>query len=186
MKKSIVIALVMGATALGGCAGKGEKHGAKLAPGDAAASQAALAKFKALEGEWDMVQPDGKRGPGLSIAMVASGSAVREVMFPGTDHQMVNMYHADGGTLVMTHYCAKGNQPRMRAEVAGDGNSFDFKPDSVTNLQKSHNGYMGSMVLTIVDKNTIRQDWRHHSLDGKIQATHKETPPPFTYKRHGT
>jgi len=49
-----------------------------------------------------------------------------------TDHEMTNVYHMDGPTLVMTHYCAAGNQPRLRA-ASGTSGTIDFKTDSVTN-----------------------------------------------------
>ncbi len=42
-------------------------------------------------------------------------------MYPGMEHEMTNMYTLDGNTLVMTHYCAGGNQPRMRATGVENG-----------------------------------------------------------------
>ena len=39
-----------------------------------------------------------------------------ETVFPGSPHEMVTVYHADGPDLVLTHYCMEGNQPRMRAQ----------------------------------------------------------------------
>ena len=51
-------------------------------------------------------------------AVTAAGSAVVETVFPGTEHEMVTVYHADGSDLVLTHYCMEGNQPRMRAKAA--------------------------------------------------------------------
>lgn len=170
--------------ALAGCQGGGgtSRSGAHVASGDASKSAASLATFKALEGEWDVIGDDGKRGPGLVIAMSSGGSAVREIMFPGSGHQMTNMYHADGGTLVLTHYCSMGNQPRMRAAIPADGKTFDFKFDSVTNLREKGEMYMGSMVLTIVDANTIQQNWNHFTLTGGKAPE----PTNITFKRKGT
>ena len=44
----------------------------------------------------------------------AAGTVVMETMGPGTPQEMINMYHVDGDELVLTHYCAGGNQPTMR------------------------------------------------------------------------
>ena len=44
----------------------------------------------------------------------AAGTVVMETMNPGTGHEMINMYHVDGDDLLLTHYCAGNNQPRMR------------------------------------------------------------------------
>jgi hypothetical protein len=165
---------------LGGCAGSiGEKH-ARIAQGDSAQGAAALERLKPLAGEWDMVGDDGKRSPGLVISVSSAGSAIREIMFQGSGHEMTNMYHADGDSVIMTHYCAVGNQPRMRAKATTDGPlSFEF--DSVTNLKGKSDTYMGRMKLTIVDANTIHQEWNHFTLKDGMQA-----PNVFTYKRKGS
>ena len=63
------------------------------------------------------------------IKVTAAGSAVHETIFPGTGHEMVSMYHADGKDLIMTHYCALGNQPRMKLDPKSsvDKGEFRFK-----------------------------------------------------------
>ena len=83
-----------------------------------AAAPAALERLKALAGEW-VAAEDGemaKKGDLVArYAVTAAGSAVVETVFPGSAHEMVTVYHADGPDLVLTHYCMEGNQPRMRA-----------------------------------------------------------------------
>ena len=49
----------------------------------------------------------------------AAGTVVMETMGPGSEHEMINMYHLDGDDLVLTHYCAGGNQPTMRLDQRG-------------------------------------------------------------------
>lgn len=118
-------------------------------------------RVKTLAGTWE---GDGaSEGPQVTTFSVCSaGSAVREIMFPGTPHEMTNMYHMDGDSLVMTHYCAMGNQPRMRATVGPNPNELRFEFDGVTNLRKPDEMYMGSMTLTIVDQDHIRETWQHY------------------------
>ena len=50
------------------------------------------------------------------VRTTGGGSAVTETLFPGTAHEMMSVYHMDGDDLVLTHYCAGGNQPRMMLE----------------------------------------------------------------------
>ena len=50
--------------------------------------------------------------------LTGGGSAVQETIFPGAAHEMVSVYHADGKDVVMTHYCALGNQPKMKLDPA--------------------------------------------------------------------
>ena len=77
---------------------------------------------------------EGPDGEGIVEFRVSSnGSAVRELMYPGTEHEMTNMYTLEGNTLVMTHYCAGGNQPHMRASKFENGR-LAFEPDGVSDL----------------------------------------------------
>ena len=48
-----------------------------------------------------------------------------EVINEGTPGSMISMYHPDGDKILMTHYCAVGNQPRMR----GTGTMTFTDPD---------------------------------------------------------
>jgi hypothetical protein len=124
------------------------------------AQQAMLDRVKGLEGTWEM--QGGVEGKPATVVFHTGGggNTVREIMFPGDEHEMTNMYHLDGRSLVMTHYCAIGNQPRMRA-TAADADSIAFTFDSVTNRTSATQMYMGEMTLTFVDKDTIREDWVH-------------------------
>ena len=123
-------------------------------------------QVKSLQGEWMATDDKGNQYVAAVFSVTAGGSAVREIMLPGTQHEMTNMYHMDGPTLVMTHYCAAGNQPRMRA-VAGEPGTLDFKFDSVTNLTAQDETYMGSMVMKLEGPNTVVTHWTSYK-DGVV------------------
>jgi hypothetical protein len=160
----------LGAAVLSGCATVG--GGAKVSGTATAAQQAALFdRIKSLEGTWVSKDDKGQEHTSSVFAVSSSGSVVREIMLPGTKQEMTNVYHMDGPTLVMTHYCAMGNQPRMRA-AAGDPNVIDMKFDSVTNLHAADEAYMGSMRLTFLDANHIKTDWT--SFQGGKEQPHAE------------
>lgn len=99
--------------------------------------------------------------------VTSSGSAVRETMSPGQDHEMVNMYTLDGNSLVMTHYCAAGNQPHMRASALVDGR-MNFAFDGVSDLKAADESYMGEMTLVFVDDSTLEQHWKSLT-EGDVQ-----------------
>ncbi len=123
-----------------------------------AATAASFERLKSLAGEWESVDEQGNRSLASVFAVTSGGSAVREVMFPGQPHEMTNMYHMDGSSIVATHYCAMGNQPRMRCR-SSDGSRFDFAFDSITNLASSDVDAMSAMTLVIVDGERIEQRW---------------------------
>lgn len=122
---------------------------------------AAFERFKALAGEW-VAAEDGemaKRGDLVArYAVTAAGSAVVETVFPGSPHEMVTVYHADGADLVLTHYCMEGNQPRMRAKDAA-GTRFAFAYDGGTNIDPKRDRHMHSALLELLGVDEIRSEW---------------------------
>jgi len=121
----------------------------------------ALEKFKILAGDW-VAAEDGdmvKKGDLVArYAVTASGSAVVETVFPGSEHEMVTVYHADGPDLVLTHFCMEGNQPRMRARGA-QGSRFEFAYDGGTNIDPQRDRHMHSASFEFVGADEIRSEW---------------------------
>lgn len=117
--------------------------------------------LKKLAGDWVQVGEDGKPTDKLisSIRVTSAGSAVQETLFPGSDHEMVTMYHLDGADLVLTHYCALGNQPRMRAEPGKDVNRIVFKFIGGTNLKSSDAQHMDQVAFTIAGRDRFKSEW---------------------------
>ena len=111
----------------------------------------------ALEGRWTGEAPDGTDGV-TEFSVTSGGSVIRETMNPGTDFEMTNMYALDGNGLVMTHYCAAGNQPHMRA-TAMEAGSIVFEPIGVSDLKATDEYYMGGMTLEMKGPDHIIQHW---------------------------
>lgn len=136
--------------------------------------EALLGAVTALEGRWagevaGLPEEEGPQ-PYTEFALTAQGTGVREIMGVGEPHEMTNMYALDGNTLVMTHYCSAGNQPRMRASSITDDGRIEFLVDSVADLKSADEAYMGSMTLVILDANHIEQHWQ--SLKGGVVEDH--------------
>ena len=137
-------------------------------PAAARPAPAGFEKFKALAGEW-VAAEDGemaRKGDLVArYAVTAAGTAVVETVFPGSPHEMVTVYHADGADLVLTHYCMEGNQPRMRARAAR-GPRFEFAFDGGTNIDPARDRHMHSAWLEFLGANEIRNEWTEHA-EGK-------------------
>ena len=128
--------------------------------------------LKTLEGTWAMNHPgpDGKIGE-LVFKSTGNGSVVTETMFPGSKHEMVNMYHMDNDRLIMTHYCAMGVQPRMKL-VGHENGVLKFEFVDITNA-KPNEGYMSGLEMTINGEQLIEK-WSY-TKDGKVgEATEFE------------
>jgi hypothetical protein len=125
-------------------------------------------RFKALPGEWVAAEdgPMSKKGDVVArYALTAAGTALVETVFPGSEHEMVTVYHADGPDVVLTHFCMEGNQPRMRARAAR-GPRYDFAYDGGTNIDRKRDRHMHSAWLEFVGADEIRSEWTEHA-DGK-------------------
>jgi hypothetical protein len=156
--KSAVVVLV-GVLGMTGCATSGGSPRV-VAPASAEQKSALLERMKSLDGEWTAKDPEsGAMVTAAVFKTTSNGSAVREVMFPGSPHEMTNMYHMDGSSMVVTHYCAMGNQPQMRAKNAV-GNAIIFEFNDVTNRTSEEQACMGEMTLEFVDADHIVERWR--------------------------
>jgi len=157
MKCCIAIVLAgLGVGVLGGCAG-GRGHSEPVVVSAPTPQQEAVFnQLKTLDGKW---AAKGKGMEGQIVFNVSSnGTVVREVMFPGTPHEMTNLYHLDGPSVMMTHYCAMGNQPHLRSTGAST-KEIGFHTDSVSNLTSADEMYMGDMTLAFVDKDHVTESW---------------------------
>jgi hypothetical protein len=127
----------------------------------AATSAQRFEALKKLAGDWVQVDKDGKPTDKLisSIRVTAGGSAIQETLFPGSEKEMVTMYHLDGGELTLTHYCMLGNQPRLRAEPGKDVNKIAFKFVSCTNLKSKDDHHMNHATITITSKDRFKAVW---------------------------
>ncbi len=127
----------------------------------AAAGPAALDRFRALAGEW-VAAEDGemvKKGDLVARYQVtAGGSAVVETVFPGTPHEMVTVYHAEGEDVVLTHYCLEGNQPRMRAQ-GGAGERVEFAFAGGANIDPATSRHMHSATFRFLGPDEIESEW---------------------------
>ena len=153
---------------------EGEKE-FKIAP---VKSNAALEKIKSLAGEWVQVEEaetaaKEKRPPqtASSYHVTGDGSAICETMLPGTPHEMITMYHADGDGLMLTHYCAGHNQPQMKAAKPADPAKIEFKFCGGANIDPAKDSHMHDLTLTIMDADHIKADWTYWA-DGKSGGTH--------------
>jgi len=150
----------------------------KIASAASASDRAALIdRVKTLAGTWESTGPEGTAVASV-FTVCSGGSAVREVMMPGTPSEMTNMYTMDGATMVMTHYCAMGNQPHMRAHAGSDPKVIRLESDGVSDLKTAQESYMGAVTFTFVDADHLKADWQQLK-DGKMVGE----PTTFTLTR---
>ncbi|HEX7420183.1 MAG TPA: hypothetical protein VF505_09875 [Thermoanaerobaculia bacterium] len=79
----------------------------------------AFGRLKTLAGRWNthVMTPEGPL-VNVDYRVSGGGTVVMETLFSGAPHEMITMYTLDGDNLVATHYCAMGNQPTMKLDLA--------------------------------------------------------------------
>ena len=124
-------------------------------------------RFKALAGEWSAEGLEGNSDPKLTIRyeVTGGGSAVVETLWPGSPHEMRTVYYRDGDDVVLTHYCASGNHPTMRAK-GSDGKTLVFAFDRANNFDPAKDGHMHDARFVFEGADEIRSTWNFWK-DGK-------------------
>lgn len=144
---------------------------------DGVKAQDAFNQLKTLAGEWKVDAaghgPDAPPGT-ITYKVTGGGKVVMETMFPGTDHEMVSMYHLDGEDLRMTHYCAAGNQPRLKLDRANSSaEKLVFVFEGGGNLDPEKDVYIaGGQALFKEGGKSV--DWVWDANKGK-EKFHTET-----------
>jgi S-formylglutathione hydrolase FrmB len=177
-------------SALAGCASSGTSasdandSSTTAAAGEAKeehapAGPSALDPLKALAGTWECdFDGDGTSDCTAIYKVSANGYTVTENLFVGTPHEMVTAFHMDGTSVMATHYCAAGNQPRMRDAHPGK-HSFRFDFVDATNLKSIDDMHMHSLRMEIIDADHLTNTWTNY-MNGKPNG---EVSFKFTRKK---
>ncbi len=124
--------------------------------GDSAAEK--FKKIKSLAGDWQGTRAMDGKTVNATYELVSNGSTVMETLMPADEPNMVTMYHLNGDQIMMTHYCAVNNQPRMES-VSSDDGMVKFELKDITNLAKEEDGHMVGMSIAFKDDDHITHTW---------------------------
>ena len=95
----------------------------------------------------------------VSYRMTAGGSALMSEIV-GHGETMISMINFDGpNRLLLTHYCAVGNQPRMQASASPDGKTITFNFLDATNLDSPQSGHMDHVVIAMLGPDHHTEEW---------------------------
>lgn len=171
-RKAFAVAISFGllAAVAGWKAFGGEERGAKV---DA---RAAFDRLKLLAGAWKAEEhmeghPAQDRPLSVVYKVTANGSVVMETLFPGTDHEMVSMYHVDGDDLRLTHYCAAKNQPHLKLDrAASTADALVFAFDGGTGFDPARDMHMHSGRIVFRDAKHVESEWDGYKGRDKLHT----------------
>jgi hypothetical protein len=107
----------------------------------------AFEQLKPLVGVW---QPADKPDSTLRVtfALTAGGTVLTE-NWQSPTHTSMTVYHLDGASLIATHYCPRGNQPRMALTRREDDGTLRFEFRDGTGLDEPGEHYEHLLTLRI-------------------------------------
>lgn len=129
---------------------------ASAADGETGASQA-FERLKALEGQWRGTSSSGAAVE-VTYALTGNGTALVETYSMSEHPAMLTVYHLDGDSILLTHYCV-GNQPRMRATSFGDDGTMRFDFVDVSGLDTADEGHMHHAVVDYDGGDSMGSAW---------------------------
>lgn len=176
--RGLVLLSVMSASACASACASGSAPPARPVahtPTDPSSAGAAWdALVHELPGRW-IAATEGGSVP-VEFRVVAGQSALLETFGP-PGRETVTAYHRDRGGLVATHYCAQGNQPRLRMR---DGNAQ--RPRFVladATGQDPGEPVMVELGFDLTPAGGFERVEVYRQPDGRLERTHWQyTPAP--------
>lgn len=137
-------------------------------PGQDAAG-AAFERLKGLEGTWRLAEKDG-HPLRIRFYPTARGHGLVEAWdVDGRSHSLT-IYHRDGDSLLATHYCPQGNQPRM-ALVDGPDGSIAFRFRDVTDLDASTEQHQHDLGFDFAAAGKLVRSETYRDGEGKLHPS---------------
>ena len=165
--------MVVAAGAIVGLGGAALSAGGEAPAKEGVEARAVFARLKKLAGTWNV--EFAATGPAADFKkkvekhdahqqvifkLTGAGSALVETQMPGAPHEMVSVYHLDGEDLRMTHYCAAGNQPRMKLDRAKSRPAhLVFVFDGGSNLDPKKDIHIHGLEITFHEDGRVTSAW---------------------------
>jgi hypothetical protein len=106
--------------------------------------------FKNLKGEWAIIAGDKTLPFHMTYAVGSNGSIVTEQF-----GKELSVFYSDKGDLLMSHFCNRGNQPRLRLKASGAARRYEFDMFDITNLKDPSDDHVRAIIYEIPDPQHI-------------------------------
>ena len=133
-----------------------------MSAGAAVAAEDPLMRVKKLAGTWYAVNDKGETTDQVTATfrVTSNGHSVIETMFPGTASEMINVYYRDVDHVLMTHYCAGGNQPILKLVPTTNPDIVAMEFVDITNMVTIDDEHMHEGKMQWLGSNRLKTEWR--------------------------
>ncbi|HWO35011.1 MAG TPA: hypothetical protein VNO32_39975 [Candidatus Acidoferrum sp.] len=113
-------------------------------------SETAFETFKGFDGKWAIRSGQKTLPIEMTYEIGSKGSIVTEQF-----GKELSVFYRDGQSLLMTHYCNGGNQPRLRLKESGRPGVFEFEMFDITGLKSADADHVQRVIYRIIDDKTM-------------------------------
>jgi hypothetical protein len=134
-------------------------------------SDKAFEQLKSLAGTWKLVMPKSAKQVAFRISyrIISRGTALVETFGDPMADVTETIYHLDGRHLMLTHYCAQGNQPRLRLAADSAANKLHFEFQDATNLRNLNDSHLVDLRFEFEPGGYLRREetYRENGQDDR-------------------
>ena len=102
--------------------------------------------FQSLKGAWMIRASDNTLPFEMTYAVGSNGTIVTEQF-----GKELSVFYRDGGSFVMTHFCNRGNQPRLKLKPGGPPGRYEFDMFDITNLKDASDAHVQKIIYEVLD-----------------------------------
>ncbi len=125
--------------------------------------------FGELAGSWRLVDAKSSTDKAFRIDFrtISRGSALVEIFGNPAKQVTQTIYHPSGETIMATHYCAQGNQPRLILSPARASDTIAFEFLDATNLKHPNDSYLIRIQFKFLANNHLerRETYTAHGVE---------------------
>ncbi len=128
---------------------------------DTSTAEMRFKQLQGLAGSWKLTTPKsaGQSRFRISYRLISRDTALVETFGDPAGSITQTVYHLDGPNLMATHYCAQGNQPRLRLQTDSTDTTLHFAFFDVTNLKHPEDSHLIDLRFTLLkDGRTEREE----------------------------
>src|SRR6516162_5712920 len=104
--------------------------------------------FQSLKGAWTIRAGNNTLPFDMTYAVGSNGTIVTEQF-----GKELSVFYRDSGGLEMTHFCNRGNQPRLKLKSGGPPGRYEFDIFDITNLKDASDAHVQKIIYEILDPN---------------------------------
>ncbi|MAY20679.1 MAG: hypothetical protein CL955_08680 [Erythrobacteraceae bacterium] len=125
-------------------------------------AEAQFAQILGWEGRWQVAETDALQ---IVFEVTARGKTVVERWETASGLHSITVYHLDADSVIATHYCPQGNQPRLQS-VAGDGSVIAFEFRDITGLDEGES-HQFALSYTVREDGSLLRSEVYRSAEGE-------------------